>query len=74
MQKMFQVDIEIPAPSRFLNVGGRAYVRFDHGRAPLAVQGYAYLRRLFLSRFNVYAWMVVICCYLSNAARDADLH
>jgi putative peptide zinc metalloprotease protein len=53
VQKVFQVDIELPARSRFLNVGGRAYVRFDHGREPLAVQAYHHLRQLFLSRFNV---------------------
>jgi putative peptide zinc metalloprotease protein len=35
-----------------VNAGGRAYVRFDHGRAPLAAQWYSEVRRLFLSRFN----------------------
>ena len=37
----------------FSNVGGRAYVRFDHGWQPLAVQWYLTLRQLFLARFNV---------------------
>ncbi|MGH7354041.1 MAG: HlyD family efflux transporter periplasmic adaptor subunit [Candidatus Rokuibacteriota bacterium] len=52
-QKVFQVDIELPARSSWLNVGGRAYVRFDHGWQPLVVQWYFALRQLFLSRFNV---------------------
>jgi putative peptide zinc metalloprotease protein len=53
MTRHFQVDIELPTASRRLNVGGRAYVRFDHGREPLAAQWYAHVRRLFLARFNV---------------------
>jgi len=52
-QKVFQVDVELPARSPLLNVGGRAYVRFDHGWMPLAIQWYRTLRQLFLSRFNV---------------------
>jgi putative peptide zinc metalloprotease protein len=53
VQKVFQVDLEIPSDSRLLNVGGRVYVRFDHGRQPLAQQWYRELRQLFLARFNV---------------------
>jgi len=53
VQKVFQVDIELPASAARLNVGGRAYVRFDHGWQPLAVQWYLALRQLFLARFNV---------------------
>jgi putative peptide zinc metalloprotease protein len=52
-QKVFQVDVELPTSSSRLNVGGRAYVRFDHGWEPLAVQWYLAVRQLFLSRFNV---------------------
>jgi len=33
-------------------VGARAYVRFDHGAEPIAVQGYRQLRQLFLQYFN----------------------
>jgi putative peptide zinc metalloprotease protein len=36
-----------------VNAGGRAYVRFDHGRVPLAAQWYRQMREIFLSRFNV---------------------
>jgi len=53
IQKVFQVDVELPASAARLNVGGRAYVRFDHGWQPLAVQWYLTLRQLFLARFNV---------------------
>ena len=53
IQKVFQVDVELPAAAGRVNVGGRAYVRFDHGWQPLAVQWYLALRQLFLARFNV---------------------
>jgi putative peptide zinc metalloprotease protein len=53
IQKLFQIDVELPAHARVLNVGGRAYVRFDHGWAPLAVQFYLEVRQIFLARFNV---------------------
>jgi putative peptide zinc metalloprotease protein len=53
VQKVFQVDVELPAQSSRLNVGGRAYVRFDHGWEPLAVQWFFEIRQIFLSRFSV---------------------
>ncbi len=53
LQKVFQVDLELPSHARLVNVGGRAYVRFDHGWTPLGVQWYRQVRQLFLSRFNV---------------------
>ena len=49
---VFQIELELPLMSGLVNAGGRAYVRFDHGKAPLASQWYEGLRRLFLSRFN----------------------
>jgi putative peptide zinc metalloprotease protein len=52
-QKFFLFDILLPPPERFYNVGGRVYVRFDHGREPLAYRWYRSLRQLFLRRFNV---------------------
>ena len=52
-QKMFLFDIEPPAADWALNVGGRVYVRFDHGREPLVWRWYRALRQLFLARFNV---------------------
>jgi len=53
IQKIFELDIELPSSSGLVNLGGRGYVRFDHGWAPLATQWYFQLRQVFLSRFNV---------------------
>jgi putative peptide zinc metalloprotease protein len=53
MQSVFQVDLEIPPQPEPVRVGGRAYVRFDHGWTPLAVQWYFQIRQIFLSRFDV---------------------
>ncbi len=53
MQKWFQVDVELPAEDRRAHIGGRAYLRFDHGWEPLGLQWYRRARQLFLSRFNV---------------------
>ena len=53
LQKMFQFDLELDEPLEQVFVGGRVYVRFDHGTEPLATQWYRGLRRLFLKRFNV---------------------
>jgi putative peptide zinc metalloprotease protein len=53
MKKFFQVDLEIPAREGVLNVGGRVYVRFDHGWDPLITQWYRKGRQLFLARFHV---------------------
>ncbi len=53
IKKLFQVDLELPAQRGLLNVGGRVYVRFDHGREALANQWYRQGRQLFLARFNV---------------------
>ena len=39
--------------NRRLHIGGRAYLRFDHGWEPLGLQWYRRARQLFLSRFNV---------------------
>ncbi len=53
VQKYFQVDVQLPGEKRPVNVGGRAYVRFDHGWEPIAFQWYREARQLFLSRLNV---------------------
>lgn len=53
MKKLFQIDLEMPAQHGILNVGGRVYVRFDHGHESLAAQWYRQGRQLFLARFNV---------------------
>ena len=52
VRKVFQIDLDLRGSSGRVNSGGRAYVRFNHGRAPLAAQWYEDVRRLFLSRFS----------------------
>ena len=52
-QKIFLFDIELPEHLGLFNVGGRVYVRFDHGREPLVWRWYRSIRQLFLRRFNV---------------------
>ena len=47
------VLIDLLLPERALErVGGRVWVRFDHGAQPLAVQAYRRLRQLFLQHFS----------------------
>jgi putative peptide zinc metalloprotease protein len=52
LTRVFQVDVELRQHARHVNVGGRAFVRFDHGRAPLTHQWSRQLRQLFLARFD----------------------
>jgi putative peptide zinc metalloprotease protein len=52
-EKIFLFDIRLPAAKGYTNVGGRVYVRFDHGKEPLAGRWYRGIRRLFLKRFDV---------------------
>ena len=53
MRKVFQVDLQLPVELGLVNVGGRVYVRFDHGWDTLMAQWYRQGRQLFLSRFHV---------------------
>lgn len=52
-QKIFLFDVEVPTCKGLYNVGGRVYVRFDHGKEPVLWRWYRGLRKLFLRRFNV---------------------
>ncbi len=52
-QKLFVFDIDVPPEAGVARLGGRVYVRFDHGSEPLARQWYRGLRQLFLRKFNV---------------------
>jgi putative peptide zinc metalloprotease protein len=52
MDKVFQIDLELPARLPLLNVGSHVYVRFDHGWEPLGAQWARALRQLFLARLN----------------------
>ncbi len=52
-QKVFLFDLRVEDRMQLLNVGGRVYIRFDHGREPLIYRWYRRVRRVFLRRFNV---------------------
>ena len=52
-QKVFLFDVQMPSQVSLFNVGGRVYVRFDHGFEPLAWRWYRAVRQLLLKRFNV---------------------
>jgi len=52
-QELFLFDISLPSYKGNFNVGGRLYVRFDHGSEPVVRRWYRTVRGLFLSRFNV---------------------
>ena len=53
LRKVFQFELELAPGATALQVGGRVFVRFDHGKEPLAWQAYRALRQLFLSKFDV---------------------
>ncbi|MFN0160771.1 MAG: PqqD family peptide modification chaperone [Burkholderiales bacterium] len=50
-QPVVLIDLALPS-QQLERVGGRAWVRFDHGREPLAAQLLRSGRQLFLARFN----------------------
>lgn len=50
---VFQIDLRLLDAAPLSRIGGRAFVRFYHGREPLAQRCYRRLRRLFLRRFEV---------------------
>ena len=52
-ENLFQLDLQLREPVDHFCIGGRAYVRFDHGYSPLGFQWYRSLRQLLLRRFNV---------------------
>jgi putative peptide zinc metalloprotease protein len=53
-QSLFVFDVELDAmPPESPRLGGRVYVRFDHGAAPLASRWYRSLRQLLLERLHV---------------------
>jgi putative peptide zinc metalloprotease protein len=51
LEPLFQVDVAV-AGHRLERVGGRAWIRFELGAEPLALQGYRRLSQLLLSHFN----------------------
>ena len=53
LQKVFQFELALPPSARVAQVGGRVFVRFDHGSEALVWQVYRAVRQMFLSKFNV---------------------
>ncbi len=53
LESHFQLDISLPAEIKNPHIGGRAYVRIEHGTMPLAMQWFRNLRQLFLRKFYV---------------------
>ena len=51
LEPLFQLDVAV-AGQPLERVGGRAWIRFDLGNEPLALQGYRRLSQLLLSHFN----------------------
>ncbi|MEQ1661562.1 MAG: hypothetical protein ABL877_02575 [Thiobacillus sp.] len=51
LEPVFLVDLTLPADATH-RVGGRAWVHFDHGATPLAVQWSRRVRQLFLKHFS----------------------
>jgi putative peptide zinc metalloprotease protein len=52
LQRVFQVDLELPAGAPALTYGSHAYVRFEHDWEPLGEQIWRRLRQLLLSRIQ----------------------
>jgi putative peptide zinc metalloprotease protein len=52
-ETVFQFDVSLPDDEVVEQVGGRVFVRFDHGTEPLGSQVYRAARRLWLRHFNV---------------------
>jgi len=53
LESHFQLDLSLPDEVQNPHVGGRVYVRFEHGRMPLAMQLYRGMRQLLLRKFYV---------------------
>ena len=51
-EAMFQIDLSLPKGLAVTGLGERAYVRFDHGSEPLALQWLRRGRQLLLSRLS----------------------
>jgi len=51
LDAIFQVDLRLPEAIRNPHIGVRAYVRFEHGTMPMAMQWFRQLRQMLLRRF-----------------------
>ncbi|NIS87018.1 MAG: hypothetical protein GWN88_18950, partial [Nitrospinaceae bacterium] len=50
---IFQLDLDVPDTAQARYIGGRVFVRFDHGKVTLAEQWYRSIRQLLLRRFSI---------------------
>jgi len=50
IEKLFQLELGLPSAGKLVNVGGRIYVRFDHGWEPLVFRYVRRLQQLFLTK------------------------
>jgi len=50
LARVFRIELTLDTPAERL--GGRAFVRFDHGSEALALRGYRHMRQLFLRHFD----------------------
>ncbi len=53
VSKLFQFDLALPEGTRTTGIGGRAYVRLEHGTEPLWRQWSRSLQQLLLSQLKV---------------------
>lgn len=53
LEMLFQLDLKTDPPVEVAGIGVRVFVRFGHGKEPLAYQAYRRVRQLFLKRFSV---------------------
>jgi putative peptide zinc metalloprotease protein len=53
LRSIFQIDIRLPEQIVDPHIGGRVYVRFEHGGMPLIMQWYRGLRQLLIRKFYV---------------------
>jgi putative peptide zinc metalloprotease protein len=53
VETVFHFDLAVPHDALPARLGGRVYVRFDHGREPIALRLARSVRQLFLRQFNV---------------------
>ena len=53
LKSHFQLDLSLPELAKDPHIGGRAYIRLEHGTMPLARQWYRRLRQLILGKFYV---------------------
>lgn len=53
LESFFQLDLDMLEGVKDPHIGGRVYVRFEHGSMPIALQWYRSLLQLFLRKFYV---------------------